>query len=65
MTSLISDEGKPQYLPISEKYALKYYSFLVPQTIMLILLIRSGDPSLCLAFAGFYNIIGSYLPIKA
>lgn len=52
-------------LTFSEKYGLRFYSFLIPQILGVSLLLTTNHAPLILAFISFYNNIGNFLPIKA
>jgi hypothetical protein len=64
MTISGSQEKLPQ-LTFSEKFGLKYYSFVINQILSLFILLTTRSSPLTLAFISFQNGIGSYLPIKA
>jgi hypothetical protein len=52
-------------LSFTQKYALKYYIFLIPQILTASLLIITNNAPLALASNSFFNNIGRFLPIKA
>lgn len=64
---MTSQSGSNQVdtLTFAEKYGLKFYSFLIPQIIAISMLLITDNSPLALAFTGFSNIIGNFLPIKA
>jgi hypothetical protein len=63
--ALTAQQERPSQLTFSEKFGLKYYSFIITQILALFILLTTRSSTITLAFISFYNGIGFYLPIKA